>query len=73
MQILAIAQAGLIAAVRRLDASAQRSAQNPQPNADIDYVGETIEQIEAKHAFSANVSVIKTADQMMGELLDIRV
>jgi len=38
------------------------------PNVDI--VSEMVEQIAAKLAFSANLSVIRTADEMQGRLVD---
>lgn len=66
----AIACNGLQAATSRFDASAQRTARWT-PQSDVDLATETVEQIGAKHAFSANLSVIKTADEMTGTLLDM--
>jgi len=31
-----------------------------------------VDQMSAKHAFMANVQVLKTADMMMGSLLDVK-
>jgi len=73
MQVLAIASAGLQLAQRRFDESAQRTAQAGSPYADVDMAAEAVEQISARSAFSANVSVIRAANQMMGELLDLMV
>ena len=73
MQVLAIASAGLQLAQRRFDDSAQRTAQLASPYADVDMAAEAVEQISARSAFSANVAVIRTANQMMGQLLDLMV
>lgn len=72
MQVFAIAQAGLTGAVRRFEQSAARTAQAGSPQPDVDYADEAVAQISAKHAFTANLAVIKTADAMLGELLDIK-
>lgn len=37
---------------------------------EVDIVSELVEQIAAKLAFSANLSVIRTADEMQGRLVD---
>ncbi|MDB5719857.1 MAG: hypothetical protein JWP15_475, partial [Alphaproteobacteria bacterium] len=37
----------------------------------VDLVSETAAQIEALSAYRANLSVIRTADQMEGSLLDL--
>jgi flagellar hook protein FlgE len=73
MQVMAIASAGLDASLQRFTQSAQRTASAASPYADVDLANEAVEQISAKSAFSANVAVIRTADQMLGELLDMRV
>ena len=67
MQALPIAAAGLLDAANRFDASARRTATAPLD----DLVGETVERIEAKTAFSANAAVIRTTDEMTGTLLDM--
>jgi len=33
---------------------------------------EAVEQISATYAFKANLQVVKTQDQMMGSLLDVK-
>jgi flagellar basal body rod protein FlgG len=71
MDPIATAAYGMFAASKKFEASAFRVAQMGDPNADVDLVAETVEQISAKHEFSANVQVIKTADDMLGDLLDI--
>ncbi len=71
MDPIATAQYGMLAASRRFEASADRVAQMNVPGADIDLSTEIVEQITAKHAFSANAAVIRTAQEMAGDLLDI--
>ncbi|MBX3478972.1 MAG: flagellar hook protein FlgE [Caulobacter sp.] len=70
MQVLNTATAGLMAASQRLDASARRTAAWGA-DAQVDLAKEAVEQITARTDFKANLSVIRTADEMMGELLDI--
>ena len=67
MQVFAIATAGITAASDRFAASAVRTATDPLG----DLAGETVERMSAKTAFSANIAVLKTADDMYGSLLDI--
>lgn len=64
---LAIAAAGMTSAQMRFDDSARRTAAAPLD----DLAGETVERIQAKTAFSANAAVARTADDMIGTLLDI--
>ncbi len=81
MQALSIAAAGMSAAANRLNASAQRTAaadaqvdaQATKKQDDVDYVKERTEQIGAAQDFKANALVAKTADQMTGALLDMKV
>ena len=67
MQAAAIASAGISTALARFDASATRTADNPLD----DLPGETVERLQAETAVSANIAVLRTADDMMGSLLDI--
>lgn len=67
MQVFTIAAAGIADASSRFAASAERTARDPLA----DLTGETVERIGAEVALKANVSVLKTADQMYGNLLDI--
>jgi hypothetical protein len=67
MQVFAIAAAGIADASARFAASAERTARDPLA----DLAGETVERVGAEIALKANVSVMKTADQMYGSLLDI--
>ena len=71
MNPIATAQYGLFAASQRFEASAQRTARMGDPAFSVDYTHEAVEQISAKHAFSANLAVIGTAGEMTDSLLDI--
>ena len=62
-----IAAGGLASAMARFEQSAQRTA-----NAPLDNLGaEMVERIEAKASVSANIAVLRTADDMAGALLDM--
>ena len=39
---------------------------------NVDLIKEAVDQIVAKAGFKANVNVIRTADEMLGTLLDIK-
>jgi flagellar hook protein FlgE len=39
----------------------------------VDYGHEVVEQIQAKHQFSANLNVVQIADRMWRSLLEIQV
>ena len=62
-----IAAGGLASAMARFEQSAQRTARNPLEN----LAAEMVERIEAKASVSANIAVLRTADDMAGDLLDI--
>lgn len=71
MDPIATAQYGLLAASRRFDASASRVARMGAEGENVDLAAEVVQQITAKTEFSANLSVIRTAQDMTGKLLDI--
>ena len=71
MDPIATAQYGLLAASRRFEASASRVARMGVEGENVDLAAEVVQQINAKTEFSANLSVICTAQDMTGELLDI--
>jgi len=71
MNPIAIAQYGLVAASNRFAESAQRIAGMGVEGANVDLASEIVDMTLAKTAFSANVAVIKTADEMQGALLNI--
>ena len=66
MYAIATAQYGMMAAMRRFETSAQATV------AGGDYAQEVVEQISAKQAFKASVQVFRIADEMLGELLDLK-
>jgi flagellar hook protein FlgE len=76
VQALNTAAAGMFAAADRLSASAQRVAasgvEDTKAAEKTDLAKEAVEQISAKTDFKANAAVAKTADEMMGALLDIK-
>jgi flagellar hook protein FlgE len=79
MDPISIARGGLMAASARFEASASRTAKMgaSDPAEDgcgdgVDYAQEAVTQIEAKHQFSANLGVIRVADEMWDALLDIQ-
>jgi flagellar hook protein FlgE len=71
MDPISTARYGLMAAERRFADSASRVAGMAGDNS-VDYAAEAVGQIEAKQAFSANIGVIKVADQMWQALLDLQ-
>ncbi|MBO9545745.1 flagellar basal body rod C-terminal domain-containing protein [Caulobacter sp.] len=79
MQAISIAASGMMAAADRLHASAQRvaasdaQAERAQTLGDVDYVNERVQQIGAATDFKANAAVIRTADEMAGALLNLKV
>ncbi|MCC7266691.1 MAG: flagellar hook protein FlgE [Caulobacteraceae bacterium] len=66
MSAIATAHYGMMAAMRRFEASAQATARGG------DYVREAVEQISAKQAFKASAAVLRTADEMLGMVLDLK-
>jgi len=68
MNPIATAQYGMMAASRRFETSAGKVARMDD---DLDLGGEIIEQIQARHALSANAGVLRAADEMYGDLLDV--
>jgi flagellar hook protein FlgE len=77
VQVLNTAAAGMFAAADRLSASAQRTAawglEQSQTGQKIDLAHEAVEQVSAKTDFKANAAVARTADEMTGALLDMKV
>jgi flagellar basal body rod protein FlgC len=68
MDPISTARYGMMAASQQLSASANRIASG----GDVDYGAEAVNTIEAKQAYSANVGVIKVADEMWLSLLDLQ-
>jgi flagellar hook protein FlgE len=71
MDPLSTARGGLMAASARFEASAERTARMGA-DASVDPAQEAVEQITAKHQFSANLGVIRIADEMWKSLLAIQ-
>ena len=71
MDPLVTARYGLLAAERRFDVSAQKVA-SVGADDSVDLGAEMIEMIQAKHAFSANITVVKFAQDMWKSLLDLQ-
>lgn len=66
---LSTAAAGMQNAAARFETSARRTADGSLD----DLAVEAVEQIRAKQDFSANAAVARTADDMIGTLLDVLV
>jgi flagellar basal body rod protein FlgC len=71
MDAIDTARAGLMAASARFERSASRVARM-DIDPSVDLVTETVEQVKAKHEFSANLQVIRFADEMWRSLLEIQ-
>ena len=71
MDPLSIARTGLMAASNQLQVSAVRSA-SMVTNPAVDPAQEAVTQISAKQAFSANLGVVKIADEMWRSLLQVQ-
>jgi flagellar hook protein FlgE len=65
-----IALGGLNTQQQRFTAAANTIAQ-AGTGAEVDLAKESVNILTAKTLFKANISVIKTQDQMLGSLLDI--
>ena len=63
------AMTGLASATSRFDRASERIAR-PQDPANGDRLGDRVEQITAQHAFAANLATIRTADDMVGTLIN---
>jgi flagellar basal body rod protein FlgG len=65
------ATSGIVRQVARFERAAERIARAPEGEGDL--VADTVEQIDAKAAFSANLAVVRTADEMLGTLINIKI
>ena len=68
--VSAISQAaqGLDAGLDRVSRAADRIARN---GADDDLAGNMVDMLKSRHHVRANVAVVRTADEMIGTLLDV--
>jgi flagellar basal body rod protein FlgC len=71
MDPLVTARYGLLAAERRFDTAAVQVA-GLAGDDTVDLAAETVEMIQAKHAFSANLSVMRFAQDMWASLLQLQ-
>ena len=71
MDPISIARVGMAAASARFTQSAERTARMGD-DPSVDTTQEVVEQIDAKHQFSANLGVVKIADEMWRALLDLQ-
>lgn len=67
---LSIANQGMKSALIEQSQSAQRIA-NLSPESDTNLALEMVKQMESKHLAAANTAVAKTADSMMGNIIDL--
>ncbi len=72
MDALSIARGGLAAAERRFEAAASRIAKAPAGDGS-DLVHGVVDMVQAKHHFTANLKVVRAADEMWKSLLEIQV
>ena len=71
MDPIATARYGLMAASRRFEASATQIA-NMRSDDSVDVGQEVVDMVQAKHAFTANLSVIRFAQDMWDSLLQLQ-
>lgn len=71
MDPLVTARYGLLAAERRFDTAAVNIA-NVGGDDSVDLASQMVEMIQAKTAFSANLSVVRFAQDMWKSLLDLQ-
>jgi len=70
MNVLSTATSSVIAANNRFDKAASQTVVDATQGKDI--LSDLVDQMNARTAFSASISVVKTADAMLGQTLDIR-
>jgi flagellar basal body rod protein FlgC len=71
MDPIATARYGLTAATQRFETSATQIA-NMRSDPGVDLAAEVVEMVQAKHAFSANLTVIRFAQDMWDSLLKLQ-
>lgn len=72
MDPIATARYGLMAASNRFEAAATQVAGMGGGDETIDPVAPMVDMIQAKHAFSANLTVIRFAQDMWDSLLNLQ-
>ncbi len=68
---LSVAHQGIKVAVQQQAKSARRIANIQSNSAEGDLAQEMVNQIESEHNLAANVVVAKTADSMLGRIIDL--
>lgn len=63
--------AGMTAATRQFEGAASNIARASVAEANVDLPAAMVEMSQSKHAFAANAAVVRTADEMSKQLLDI--
>lgn len=71
MDPIRTALGGLQAASARFEASAERTARLGADDS-VDPASEVVEQVQASQQFKANLGVVKIANQMWSDLLEIQ-
>lgn len=71
MDPISTARYGLMAASRQFESSATQIA-NMRGDDSVDVCGEIVNMVQAKHAFSANLTVIRFAQDMWDSLLKLQ-
>ena len=71
MDPIRTALGGLQAASARFEASAQRTARMGSDDT-VDPASEVVDQVQASQQFKANLGVVKIANQMWSDLLEIQ-
>ncbi|BBF80635.1 hypothetical protein [Asticcacaulis excentricus] len=66
------AAAGALNATRMFDRAATKVAQSAGGDTNT-LLGAVVDQSEARTAFAANLAVMKTAEEMTGRLLDMKI
>lgn len=66
------AMSGMSSAIARFDRASSRIAQagDPASSPGDDLIGDRVDQITAEHAFAANLATVRTADEMLGTLIN---
>ena len=68
---LSIANQGMNAAVKQQSQSAQRIANLNSRPTEVNLAEEMVNQIVSEHSFAANVTVAKTVNEMLGNVIDL--
>lgn len=73
MDAINTSYAGMTGAIRRFDRAAGDIAQSASGASSVPLEEAVIETIQARTDFEANAAVMRTANAMLGSLLDIKV